>query len=69
MAKLLRGVSNNVSAVGEPLCMNLHTSLIASWDWSQKLDPLSNLAKCNYLTSEIFLVFPMGLAPLSLYPN
>ncbi len=69
MAKLLRDVSNNVSAVGKPLYMNLHTSLIAAWDWSQKLDLLSNLAKFNHLTSEIFLFSPMGLAPLYLYPN
>ncbi len=50
MAKLLRGVSNNVSAAGKPLCINLHSYLIVVWDWSQKLDLLSSLAKCNRLT-------------------
>ncbi len=30
--------------------MNLHISLIAAWDFSQKLDLPINPAKCNYLT-------------------
>ncbi len=30
--------------------MNLHSSLIAVWDWSQKWDLQINPAKCNYLT-------------------
>ncbi len=29
---------------------NLHSSLIAAWDWSQKLDLPVNPAKCNHLT-------------------
>ncbi len=30
--------------------MNLHSSLIAAWGWSQKCDLPINLAKCKYLT-------------------
>ncbi len=30
--------------------MNLHSSLIAPWNWSQKWDLPANPAKCNYLT-------------------
>ncbi len=29
--------------------MNLHSSLIAAWDWSKKWNLPINLAKCNYL--------------------
>ncbi len=30
--------------------MNLHSSLFATWDWSQKWDLPANPAKCKYLT-------------------
>ncbi len=55
--------------------MNLHSSRIAAWDWSQKWDQPITPVKCNYLTigQEVPLrlefLSPMGSAPPSLHPN
>ncbi len=48
--------------------MNLHSALIATWDWSKKRDLPINPTKCIYLT--IGRAAPlMGLAPPTVYPN
>ncbi len=54
--------------------MHIHRPRIVAWDWSQKWDLPINPAKCNYLTigRKVTLRLslpPMGLVPLSLYPN
>ncbi len=52
--------------------MNLHSFLMAAWDWSLKWNLPINPAKCNYLTIGQEAPrdgCPIGLVLPSLYPN